>query len=186
MPFFKNIPHRVFFLFSLTLHLFTCQQNISSFKDNLLENKTKNKTNVEVYKPLQLYNSFILYPAHLLCLILYLEPHFFRRKKAPSLFARSFTWSQREHRTESFLSVAPRTIRHPPCSARSEVLALGLPFSLNKVKRDSVPWGSSASDKVKMGRKNGGDYLILDRLNYLDWEHKRVGTQVWLGELKER
>lgn len=60
-------------------------------------------------------------------------------------------------------------------SPRSQVIALGLPLSLNKVKRDSVPWGGSASDKVKMGRKNGGDYLILDRLNYLDWECKRGG-----------
>lgn len=53
--------------------------------------------------------------------------------------------------------------------------SLSLSLSLNKVKQDSVPWGGSASDKVKMGWKNGGDYLILDRLNYLDWECKRGG-----------
>lgn len=98
------------------------------------------------------------------------------KKNPPCLFARSFTlWEQptvfTPHSLENYLSPASF---HP--DPRLSLLgSLSLSLSFNKVKRDSVPWGSSASDKVKMGRKNGGDYLILDRLNYLDWECKRGG-----------
>lgn len=96
-----------------------------------------------------------------------------KKKKLLSLFACSFTLWEQQTGLHSLLLRELFVTRL--VSPQSQVIALGLPLSLNKVKRDSVPWGGSASDKVKMGRKNGGDYLILDRLNYLDWECKRGG-----------
>lgn len=125
-----------------------------------------------VFLMLHIFHAFFLFCVTLAPAI---HPFFFRQKKKKllSLFACSFTLWEQQTGLHSLLLRELFVTRL--VSPQSQVIALGLPLSLNKVKRDSVPWGGSASDKVKMGRKNGGDYLILDRLNYLDWECKRGG-----------
>lgn len=98
-----------------------------------------------------------------------------RHKKTPCLFARSFTlWEQQTvftpHSLENYLSPASF---HP--DPRLSLLgSLSLSF-LTRWNETRSPEEAAPVIRLKWAEKNGGDYLILDRLNYLDWECKRGG-----------
>lgn len=84
-----------------------------------------------------------------------------------NLFARCFTYGPWEWQAEAFKALLGELFAIPLSWATSPFSPA--PLFFNKVGRGSSPRGSRLSDKVKIGWKIGRDYLILNRLNYLEW-----------------
>lgn len=96
-----------------------------------------------------------------------------KKKKLLSLFARSFTlWEQQtglhSRSLENYSS--PASFHHDPRLSLLGSLSLLTRWNETQSPEEAVP-----VIRLKWAKKNGGDYLILDRLNYLDWECKRGG-----------
>lgn len=114
----------------------------------------------------------------LFCVTLAPTTHLFffrqkKKKKLLSLFARSFTlWEQQtglhSRSLENYSS--PASFHHDPRLSLLGSLSLLTRWNETQSPEEAVP-----VIRLKWAKKNGGDYLILDRLNYLDWECKRGG-----------